>query len=215
MADRPVLTLYTESTWTSPWVFHAMIALEEKQLPYKIEVVPMPIPVTVKAKLQASAVIGTVPILVHGETWISESLAISEYLDERYPAPGHTRLLPSSIVERARARQLMSMLRTSLSALREDRPTSSVFGPPTKKPMSATAQLDAAELVRVADKLVTPGKPQLFAEWSIADADFALMLMRLVHNNDPVPAHVVDYTLAQWQRASIREFLSHVPTRPD
>jgi hypothetical protein len=28
------LTLYAESEWVSPWVFHAMVALEEKRLPY-------------------------------------------------------------------------------------------------------------------------------------------------------------------------------------
>jgi len=209
------LTLIAESGWVSPWAFHAMVALEEKHLGYDLELVPLPVPADRRATFQDKAVLGKIPVLIHGDLWLTESIAISEYLDERFPAPGHTRLLPSSIVERARARQLMSMLRTSAMALREDRPTSSVFGPPTRKPLSDAGRLDAAELVRVAEKLIAPGKLQLFGEWSIADADFALMLMRLVHNNDPVPAHVVDYTLAQWQRASIREFLSHVPTRPD
>src|ERR1700760_523976 len=94
VSDRPALTLYTESTWTSPWVFHAMIALEEKQLPYKLAVVPMPMPADHKAELQAKAVLGTVPVLVHGETWIAESLAISEYLDEVFAAPAHPALMP-------------------------------------------------------------------------------------------------------------------------
>lgn len=209
------LTLIAESEWVSPWAFHAMVALEEKRLGYHLELVPLPVPAERKATLQDKAVLGKIPVLIHGELWLTESIAISEYLEERFPAPGHMRLLPSSMAERARARQLMSMLRTSAGALREDRPTSSVFGPPTRKPLSDKGQLDAAELVRVAEKLITPGAHQLFAEWSIADADFALMLMRLVHNNDPVPTHIVDYTLAQWQRPSIREFLSHVPTRPD
>ena len=35
---EPELTLYAESSWMSPWVFHAMIALEEKNLPYKLTV---------------------------------------------------------------------------------------------------------------------------------------------------------------------------------
>src|SRR5687768_4692934 len=115
------LTLYAESTWMSPWAFHAMVALEEKQLPYKLEVVPLPIPADVRAQLEQKAVIGKVPILVHGDVWITESLAISEYLAETFPSPHHPRLFPANLAERARARQIMSWLRTSLFALREDR----------------------------------------------------------------------------------------------
>jgi glutathione S-transferase len=96
MSDSIDLTLYGESTWVSPWVFHVMVALEEKRLPYKLELVPLPIPVDVKAKLQQNAVVGKVPILAHGDLWITESLAISEYLAERFPAPDHPRLFPRS-----------------------------------------------------------------------------------------------------------------------
>ena len=209
------LTLYAESEWVSPWAFHAMVALEEKQLAYDLQVVPLPIPDDKRANIVEHAVLGKIPVLVHGDLWITESLAISEYLAERFPFPAHPRIFPADLGERARARQLMSFLRTSSFALRDDRPTSSVFGPPTKRPLSDKAKLEAAEIVRIAERLIAPGKTTMFAEWSIADADFALMLMRLVHNNDPVPTHVVDYTLSQWQRPSIREFLSHVPTRPD
>lgn len=204
------LTLYAESTWVSPWAFHAMVALEEKHLPYKLEVVPLPIPAETKARLREKSLLPKVPILVHGDLWITESLAISEYLAERFPSPAHPRLFPSDLAERARARQVMSFLRTGLFGLREDRPTSTVFGRPNPKPMSDKATADAAELLHVATTLITPGKRSLFADWCIADADLALMLMRLVANDDPVPAHIVEYTRAQWSRDSVRTFLSHV-----
>lgn len=211
---RPELTLYGESSWVSPWVFHAMVALEEKRLPYRLELVPLPIPAEQKALLQERSVLGKVPILVHDELWISESLAISEYLAERFPAPEHPRLFPADLGDRARARQLMSMLRTSLFGLREDRPTSSVFGRPahaTVKPLSDKGAADAAELLRIAGALVRPGQTTLFREWCIADADLALMLMRLVANHDPVPAHLAEYTRAQWSRPSVRVYLAHLP----
>jgi len=208
------LTLYAESTWMSPWVFHVMVALEETRLPYNLEVVPLPIPEPRRSELRERTVIGKVPILVHGDTWIGESLAISEYLAERFPAPEHPRLFPADLVQRARARQVMSALRTGFFGLREDRPTASVFSQPTKQPMSDKAKADAAELVRIATALIQPGAKTLFDEWCIADADLALMLMRLVANSDPVPWYVADYALAQWERASVREFLSHVPAAP-
>src|ERR1051325_6191725 len=104
------LTLYAESTWMSPWVLHAMVALEEKHLSYKLETVPLPVPGSTKPALQPRSIIAKVPILVHGETWISESLAISEYLAESFPAPDHPRLFPANLADRARARQVMSFL---------------------------------------------------------------------------------------------------------
>jgi glutathione S-transferase len=209
MSDSIDLTLYGESTWVSPWVFHVMVALEEKRLPYKLELLPLPIPSDVKAKLQPKAIVGKVPILAHGELWITESLAISEYLAERFPAPDHPRLFPANLGERARARQVMSMLRTSLMGLREDRPTSSVFGRPVTAPLTDKGKADAAELVRIAEALVTPGKPTMFAEYCIADSDLALALMRLVANQDPVPQPLVDYARAQWGRNSVQKYVGY------
>jgi glutathione S-transferase len=204
------LKLYAESTFMSPWVFHVMVALEEMGLPYKVEVVPLPIPPATKAELQKKSVIGKVPILVDGDVWITESLAITEYLGERFPqAP---RLYPADLVERARARQVLSMLRSSLFALREDRSTASVFGRPVAKPFSDKGKLEAAELVRVAEALIQPGATSMFGAWCIADADLALCLMRLVAHQDPMPQHVVDYAIAQFDRKSVRKFVSHLPT---
>src|ERR1043166_6333542 len=118
----PALTLIAESQWVSPWVLHAMVALEEKQLPYQLELVPLPIPAPKGAELQERAVLGKVPILVDGDAWVSESLAISEHLAERYPTPGHPRIFPADLVQRARARQVMLFARTTSFALREARP---------------------------------------------------------------------------------------------
>ena len=210
----PDLTLYADSGWVSPWVFHALVALEEKQLDYKLEQTPLPIPDALKVQLKEKAILGKVPLLVHDGVWITESLAISEYLAERFPTPGHPRLFPADLVERARARQVMSWLRTGLFALRNDRPTSGVFGNPIVSVLSDGAKEDAAELVRVASALVKPGKTQMFSEWSIADADLALCLMRMITSKDPMPEHLIAYALAQWDRKSIKRYLRHVPTTP-
>ena len=48
-----------------------------------------------------------VPVLAEGDLRLSQSLAILESLDERYPLPP---LLPASIEDRARARQLASTI---------------------------------------------------------------------------------------------------------
>ncbi|MCX5746624.1 MAG: glutathione transferase [Proteobacteria bacterium] len=208
------LVLYGESGWVSPWVFHAMVALEEKGLPYQLELVPLPIPADTKAMLRARSVIGKVPILVHGDLWLTESLAISEYLAETFRSTdGYPRLFPADLAERARARQIMSMLRTGWFGLREDRPTSSVFGVPVTTPLSAKGASEAAELLRCASAFIPTDRTQLFETWCIADADLALMLMRLVNNGDPVDDHVAAYARAQWERPSVQKYVAAANAR--
>jgi glutathione S-transferase len=208
----PELTLYAESSWMSPWVFHAMVALEEKQLAYRLEIASLPFAAGTRDQILSRAVIAKVPILVHGDLWFSESLAISEYLAETFPVPGHPRLFPANLGDRARARQIMMFLRTSSFALREARPTSSMFGRPVTAPLTERARDEAAELVRIALAVVPEGRTTMFPEWCIADSDLALALMRLVANQDPLDRRLVDYALAQFDRKSVRKFIAHLPT---
>lgn len=211
------IVLYGESSWVSPWVFHVMAALEEKGLPYALELLPLPIPAEPKQALAERAILGKVPALAHGDLCFTESMAISEYLAERFPYPAHPRLFPEDLAERARARQVMSWLRTDLMALREARPTTSVFGraaaegiAPVAAPLAGKAREQADELIRVASRLIAPGRTTMFADWCIADTDLALALMRLIENGDEVPAHVVAAAEATWARPSVGAFLRNV-----
>jgi glutathione S-transferase len=211
----PELSLYAEESWTSPWVFHAMVALDEKGLRYALETVPIKIPEERKPALRAQAVMAKVPMLVHGDLAFTESSAISEYLEDAFSPPAHARLLPADPRERARARQVMSFLRTSSFALREQRPTSQFFGASQRAATAALAggaAAEAAELVRVAEQVVAH-ETSMFAAWCIADADLALALMRLIAAGDPVPARLAAYVRAQWARPSLRGFLDRAQAR--
>jgi glutathione S-transferase len=209
MAASTEMTLYGESQWVSPWVFHVLVALEELGKSYKLELLPLPIPAPLGANLSRKALLPKVPCLVHGDLWLTESSAITEYLAETFPTP---HLLPAEPMPRARARQVMSWLRTSLLPLRDERPTTSVFQRPVRTPLTEKAREHAAELVRVAEQLLPTGASHLFGAWSIADADLALALMRLIANEDPLPARLAEYALGQWARPSVRKYLSYVPT---
>jgi glutathione S-transferase len=209
------LTLYADASFASPWVFHAMVALEELGLKYKLETRKLPLSVDEKHRLQEHGVLGKVPCLAHGDFWLTESSAISEYLGEVFAPPQYPRLLPADPQQRGRARQVMSWLRTSLTALREDRPTTSVFQRPVNKPMSEKGRHDATELVRVAEQLIEAGQTMLFDHWCMADADLALALMRLIANSDmSMNQRLIDYGLAQWGRTSVRKYLAYIPTTP-
>jgi glutathione S-transferase len=106
----------------------------------------------------------------------------------------------------------MMYLRTSLVALREARPTSTVFGRPNPKPLTGPARDDAAELARIALAMIPPGRATLFDTWCIADTDLGLALMRLVANHDELDRRLVDYAMAQLDRTSVRRFVAHLPT---
>ncbi len=212
--DVPALTLHVDAGWESPWAFHAFVALEEKQLPFTLALEALPLSDDRRAALAARGVLGKVPMLIHalpaGEVAFTESLAISEYLAETFRYPAHPRLYPADLGERARARQILSWLRTSQVALRAERSTARVFSAargPAVAPMSTAARAQADELLAVAARVIPPGRPTLCATWSIADADLALALMRLIDADDPVPTHLVTYARAQWARPSVQRFV--------
>jgi len=132
----------------------------------------------------------------------AESSAISEYLDELYPAPNHTIVYPKNINLKARARQIQAWIRSDFLPIREERSTEVVFGKPTSKPLSEAAQEDTMKLFAAADSLIKNDAANLFDDWCIADTDLALMLNRLVLNGDDVPEKLLAYARHQWERPS-------------
>lgn len=147
-----------------------------------------------------------VPLLEVDSFSLSESSAITEYLDERFAPPEWERLYPHDVQKRARARQVQAWLRSDLMPIREERSTAVVFGGVKKPALSAAGQNSAAKLFATAGALLAHGGQNLFGEWSIADADLALMLNRLVLNGDDVPEALADYATFQWQRASVQRY---------
>ena len=91
------------------------------------------------------------PALDHDGFVLAESTAIIEYLEETFPTP---RLLPADAKDRARARMVMSFLRTDLYALREERSTATMFYERAQKPLSDKARADAERLLQLANSVL-------------------------------------------------------------
>ena len=203
MAEK--ITLYIDSNHTSPYAMFAYLGLKEKGLPFET------IQINIREKhhkvpeYQNLSVTGKIPTLVHGDFALAESSAILEYLEEVFPSPVFPRLLPHDIQHRARARQVQAWLRSTLLALRQERPTT-VFFEPTQidLPLSDEARTEAEKLIAVADSLISGNSGNLFGEWCIADTELALMLNRLVANGDEVPEKLKHYVHAQWARPSVQ-----------
>lgn len=201
------LTLFVDSLFLSPYAMSAYVALTEKQLPFEVRPIDLEAGEQRMQPYQARALTSRVPALTHEGFHLTESSVIAEYLDEAFPAPAHAALYPRDLRARARARQLQAWLRSDLAALRQERPTETVFYGAAGQPLSDAAHAAAAKLLRVADCLVAAGESCLFGDWSIADTDLAVMLRRL--SQDDLPAALRDYADAQWQRPSIQEWLEH------
>lgn len=206
----PALTLYTDAFWISPYTFTAFVALNEKGLSFAIEEIALQ---RGEQRNEAFAKLSStmrVPTLVHDEFSLAESSAIVDYLEEAFAAPAYPRLLPSSIKERAHARQVLAWIRSDLLALRAEFPTSSMFYPGKRDPLSDAGVVAARRLVDIADRLIPNGATQFFSEWSVADADLAFMLHRLILNDYEIPEKQLAFAKAQWARPSVRAFVDHV-----
>ena len=77
----------------------------------------------------------------------------------------------------------------------------------TSIPLTKAGQAAADKLVAVAMRLVPDGATQLFPTWSIADADLAFMLHRLLLSDHDVPPKLRAFAETQWARPSIAEYV--------
>lgn len=199
------LKLFVNAGFTSPYAMSAFVALHEKGLTFDIATVDLKAKENKTTGYSALSLTQRVPTLVHGDFALSESSAITEYLDEAFPG---TKLYPQDLEHRARARQVQAWIRSDLMPIRNERSTDVVFYGVKKDPLTDEAKLAAANLFAVAEALLPEGTDNLFGKWSIADTDLAVMLNRLIMHGDAVPARLVKYAAHQWQRPSVQKWLT-------
>ncbi|NIF20836.1 glutathione transferase [Candidatus Pantoea multigeneris] len=206
--DYPAITLWVDSDFFSPYALSAYVALKEKGLDFQLRSVDLSSQQQASDSYRAVSLTRRVPSLQVGEFLLSESSAITEYLEERFPAPEYERLYPRDIEKRARAREIQAWLRSDFLPIREERPTSVIFAAARFAPLSETATLAGKKLIDAVLQLLPEGQQNVFGEWSIADTDLAVMLNRLALHGDLLPQRLSDYAAFQWQRASIQLWLS-------
>jgi glutathione S-transferase len=201
------MLLYVDAQYTSPYAMSVFVALKEKRLPFTLHTVDLDEGAHHGAGYAAQSLTARVPTLVDGEFALSESSAITEYLDEVCPGLA---LYPLDPKQKARARQVQAWIRSDLMPIRQERSTIVVFYQPSKELLSPAAQNAANKLFRVAESLLAHGGEHLFGSWSIADVDLAVMLNRLILNGDAVPPKLAEYAGRQWQRSSVQEWVNQV-----
>nr|WP_218585764.1 glutathione transferase [Pseudomonas sp. AN3A02] len=198
------MSLYVDVHFTSPYAMSAFVTLREKGLEFELLTLNLDTAENQTEAFAQLSLTGRVPTLVQGEFALSESSAITEYLEEVFP---QVPVYPAEPRQRARARQVQAWLRSDLMPIRQERSTLVVFYGLKGEPLSPVAEAAAHKLISAAQALLADGREYLFGEWSIADVDLAVMLNRLILNGDSVPANLVAYAQRQWQRPSVQEWV--------
>jgi len=198
------LRLYTDAQFASPYAMSVFVALHEKRLPFDLSTVDLGSRANRDASYAAKSLTQRVPTLVHGDFALSESSAITEYLEDVFP---ETLVYPQDKYLRARARQVQAWLRSDLMPIRQERSTEVVFYGVSGAPLTPDAQEAVQKLFSATEALLSINASNLFGAWCIADTDLALMLNRLILNGDPVPARLIDYATYQWERPSVQRWV--------
>src|SRR5260370_2142512 len=165
----PMLTLYIDDHWVSPYAFSSFVALREKKLDFEIEEVSLPKREQYAPAYRGSSLTGRAPSLRHDDYWLSESSAIHAYLAEACPFPQHPRIFPEGLKERGRARQLMAWVRSDLMPIREQRGTASVFYDRPVQPLNKEGEESVARLLRVAVAIHPHGPTTPLPHMRLAD----------------------------------------------
>ena len=184
------------SSWSMrPWVLMTQkgIAFEEVLMPFGNEVGG--VDEAFKRAIRAINPAGTVPVLIDGGLVVWDTLAIAEYLAEQFP---ELHLWPREAAVRARARSVVAEMHAGFTALR------------SRCGMNIEAHLPEqgrivwrddpgvrANVARISamwtELLAEHGGPMLLGDFSIADAYYAPVCMRLRTFDLPVSQVVQDY----------------------
>jgi glutathione S-transferase len=139
--------------------------------------------------------VGKVPALVDGDLVVWDTLAIAEYLAEKFP---DKQLWPADVQARARARSICAEMHSGFAALRSACPMNIEASLPEIGQLAwrdkPAVRADVARLVAMWSELLAQhGGPMLFGNFSVADAYFAPVVMRLKGYALPVPDDIAAY----------------------
>ena len=158
---------------------------------------------------------GRVPVLVDDGFAVWDTLAIAEYLAEKFPAK---KLWPADVKQRARARSLCAEMHSGFGALRSNCPMNieASLADVGKRLLAEKDDLrsDLQRIVQMwSEQLKASGGPFLFGEFGIVDAFFAPVTWRITSYGLPVPDEIKHYVdrvhalpaMREWVEAALAE----------
>ncbi len=195
----------------SSWSLRPWIAMKVAGIAFDEQVIPLYEPGSREQILRYSPA-GKLPVLIDGDRHIWESLAILEYLAEKFPKAG---LWPADAGARAHARVVAAEMHAGFQALRKNCPMN-LWLPVNKRPQPD----EVMDNVRRIDALwgdcrarFGQNGPFLFGDFCAADSMYAPVAAR-IHSFDldigKVSRAYVDAILAlpafiEWREAALKE----------
>src|SRR5580704_6282728 len=125
----------------SSWSFRPWIGMKVARIPFDEEVISLNAP-DFKPRLSAVSGTGKVPTLIDGEVKIWESLAILEYLAEKFP---QSKLWPADVAARAHARAIASEMHAGFLPLRRLLPMN-MWRPVIARELTAEAEVNVKRI---------------------------------------------------------------------
>ena len=194
----PALKLAIANRNYSSWSLRAWLVLERTQAPFDVLVIPLRQPDT-DAEIRKRSPSGRLPALLDGPLVVWDSLAIAEYVAERFPS---AHLWPADAGARATARSVCAEMHGGFTALRQALP----MNIRRRRPGGFDApsvQQDIARMTKVWSDLrhaFGAGGPFLFGEYGIADAFFTPVAARFRTYAVPLPPDAAAYrdALLSW-----------------
>lgn len=159
--------------WSS-WSMRPWLALRHTGEPFQETLIGLRRSGVSEAAIRAHSPSGLVPVLKDGEVTVWDSLAICEYLAERFPA---ARLWPDDATARALGRSAAAEMHSGFASLRGECPMELE----TRKviEVSEATQKDIRRIVELWSGLLNRfGGPFLLGGWSIADAFYTPVATR-------------------------------------
>ncbi len=189
----------------SSWSLRPWLVLKQTGELFEEIVVPLDRPDT-KEKILAHSPSGRVPCLRDGETTVWDSLAICEYLNEKFPA---ARLWPADPIARAVARSVSAEMHSGFQALRTNMPMRVRDSLPGKGIADGVqGDIDRIfDIWRDARRRFGWEGPYLFGAFSIADAMFAPVVTRFRTYGVPLDDACGAYAEAMWRLPAMQEWV--------
>jgi glutathione S-transferase len=199
------LQLYIGNKNYSSWSMRPWVLMKQAGIPFEEKMVRFDSfePGSVfKKTLQAISPVGKVPVLVNDGFAVWDTLAIAEYLAELFPDKA---LWPADARARARARSVCAELHSGFTALRNHCPMNIEASLPDIGRLiwrdQAAVRTDVARLCGLwsdllaaqPERLPDGSAPLLFGSFSIADAFYAPVCMRIKTYGLPLPADLLGY----------------------
>src|SRR5882757_7061431 len=211
---RVALTLVIGNKNYSSWSMRPWLALKACNIAFDEVSVPLYTGDADKQHILKFSRSGKVPVLVDDDVTIWDSLAIIEYIAERFP---RARLWPEDRAHRAHARSVSAEMHSGFVALRNECGMN-LHRPVGAKALSADARADIARIQESwSECRARYGKlgPYLFGAFSAADAMYAPVVHRFRTYAIEVTPIVRDYMAAmmalpafqQWTRGGLAETL--------